>query len=128
MTATLSGKVSLGTYAGLKLVVRFFATGTQTEIFKSWNSTDASGNFTITGIPAGIYDVGIKADNSISILKTNQTFTEGTTTNIDFGALLRGDENGDDVGVLVDYSLWLTGNAKTGGCYGYSGNWIVTHP
>lgn len=125
-TATMQGSVwSNSSYAGIKIVVRFFTNGTQTEIYKSWNCTNSGGNFTITGITAGTYDVGIKSDSSISTLRTNQTFTAGNTTTIAFGALLRGDLDGNDAVVAPDYSI-LSGNFnKVGGCYGYAGNWTV---
>jgi len=125
MSATLAGNIGLTGLGAVNLVVRFFTPNTQTEVMKACSPTDASGNFTIYGVTPGTYDVGVKCDNSLSLLTEDQVFTEGNTTNINFGNLLRGDLNQNDACTSVDYSI-LAGNFnKAGACYGYPGNWLI---
>ena len=125
MSATLQGNVNLLGYGAVNLVVRFFTPNTQTEVMKACSPTDASGNFTIYGITPGTYDVGVKCDNSLSILSEDQVFTEDNTTTINFGSLLRGDLNQDDAVTSPDYSILSSNFNKVGPCYGYPGNWLV---
>jgi len=125
MSATLAGSVTLGGFGRKNLVVRFFTPNTDTEVMKACSPTAADGTFTIYGITPGTYDVGIKCDSSLSLLAEDQEFTEGETTETDFGTLLGGDENGDDAGTIVDYSLWNTGFNKVGDCQGYAGDWLI---
>jgi len=125
MSATLAGNVGLMDFGAVNLVVRFFTPNTQTEVMKACSPTDASGNFTIYGVTPGTYDVGVKCDNSLSLLTEDQVFIDGNTTNINFGNLLRGDLTGDDYVGGTDYSI-LSGNYnKVGPCYGYAGNWLI---
>ena len=125
MSATLAGSVTLGSFGAKNFVVRFFTPGTQTEVMKACSPSDINGNFTIYGITPGTYDVGIKCDSSLSLLAKDQVFTEGNTTNINFGTLLEGDLNGNDYVGSVDFSI-LSGNfQKLGDCYGYVGDWLM---
>ena len=124
MGATLNGSVTMK--GGRKnLVIRFFTSGTQTEVAKYARPLDATGAFIITGIIPGTYDVGVKCDSSLSLLAVGQVFTEGGTTNIAFGTLLGGDLNGDDIVDSGDYSILSANYNKWGGCYGYAGNWLM---
>jgi len=125
MAATLTGNVGLLGQGRVNLVVRFFTPDTDTELFKACAPTDADGDFTIYGIPVGTYDVGVKSDNSKSILAEDKVFTDGNTTDIDFGNLLRGDLNQDDAVTGIDFSI-LNGQYNTlGDCYGYAGDWLM---
>jgi len=125
MSATLTGNVGLTGFGRVNLVVRFFTPDSDTEICKACAPTDADGDFTIYGIPAGTYDVGVKCDNSKSILVEDEVFSDGDTTDIDFGNLLRGDLNQDDAVVAGDFSI-LNGQFNTiGDCYGYAGDWLI---
>jgi len=126
MSATLHGYISSNLPSGgTNIVVRFFTPNTQTEVMKACSPTDASGYFTIYGITPGTYDVGIKNDGSLSNLARNQTFTEGNTTDVNFGAIRMGDLNNDDYVTGADrdtmYLWWNVG----GDCYGYPGNWLM---
>jgi len=124
MGATLNGSVTMP--GGRKnLVIRFFTSGTQTEVAKYARPLDATGAFIITGITPGTYDVGIKCDSSLSLLAKDQVFTEGNTTNINFGTLLEGDLNGNDYVGSVDYSILSSNFHKLGDCYGYVGDWLM---
>jgi hypothetical protein len=125
MSATLAGNVGLQGAPPVNIVVRFFTPNTTTEVMKACSPTDASGNFTIYGITPGTYDVGVKSDLSLSNLAEDKVFTEGNTTNVNFGALRRGDVDGNDVVNADDrdwvYIYW----GQSGGCSGYPGNWLI---
>jgi len=125
MAATLSGNVDLTLLDPVNLVVRFFTPGTDTEVMKACSPTDASGNFTIYGITPGTYDVGVKSDNSLSLLAEGEEFTEGETTEISFGVLKRGDITNDDYVAELDNSLISLYWHQWGPCYGYAGNWLM---
>jgi len=99
------------------LVVRFFYTD-KTEV--SWSplnaTTDAYGNFTISDITPGVYDVGIKNFTALSELELNRTFTAGNTTNITFTKLREGDSSdGNDRIKLPDFNLILNAYGATPG-------------
>ena len=91
------------------LVVRFFDNATKAEM--SWSpknvTTDAYGNFTISGIDPGIYDIGIKNWTCLSEVVTGVTLTAGNTTVVDFGTTREGDANNDDYVTMADLSLLL---------------------
>ena len=124
MGATLNGSVTMK--GGRKnLVIRFFTSGTQTEVAKYARPLDATGAFIITGITPGTYDIGVKCDSSLSLLAKDKVFTEGGTTNIAFGTLLGGDLNGSDRVDGFDSAI-LSGNYnRSGACKGYPGNWLM---
>jgi len=125
MAATLAGNVNLGGLPRLNLVVRFFTPNTQTEVMRACSPTDASGNFTIYGITPGTYDVGVKAQNTLSLLSEDQVFTDGNTTNVSFGTILGGDLDENDYVDGTDYAILASNYNKWGGCFGYAGNWLI---
>ena len=127
MAATLSGSISIPSGGAINLVVRFFTPDTDTEIFKACAPTNGDGDFTVHGIPAGTYDVGVKSDKSISNLAEDEAFTDGNTTNVDFGVVYFGDLNNDDYATLSDRTLLYSamGNKPAGDCAGYAGNWLI---
>ncbi len=127
MSATLSGHVTPQGSGTGNAVIKLFVPVTHAEVAngKYIRAIDATGNFTITVIPPGTYDVGVKLGGYLSTLATSQVFTEGNTTTIDFGSQLGGDSSGDDRVTLVDYNMTLANNGKSGTCYGYPGNWLM---
>jgi len=126
MAAHLDGTITPEGAFGYNLVVRFFTPGTDTEIHKSAAPTDPStGDFDVYDAPVGTYDVGIKAQNSLSLLAASQVFTEGGTTVIDFGAIAGGDLNEDDYVSGGDSSIQAAHWLEWGGCYGYAGDWLL---
>jgi len=114
ITATLEGHVDLGGLAATNVTVRFFTPGTQNEnvAMKTHTTTDSSGNFTISGLTPGTYDVAVKGQTSLSKLVANVTLTTGNTTVVDFGALSEGDSSNDDYIDASDYATlsaaWLS--------------------
>jgi len=126
MAATLAGHITPEVAnKPYNLVVRFFTPDTDTEIHKAAAPTDASGDFTIYGIPPGTYDVGIKAQNTLSLLAEDQVFTDGDTTDIVFGAIRGGDLNEDDYVSAGDQAILSNHWLEWGGCYGYAGDWSL---
>ena len=117
--ASLDGHVNLQGFPATNITVRFFTPGTHNETMKKYGSTDASGNFTISGLTPGTYDVAVKGQSSLSNLVTGVNLTVPGRTN--FGVLLEGDASNDDYIDGSDYgplsSAWLS----YPGCPG--GNW-----
>ena len=124
MAATLQGNVNLGG-TPVNLVVRFFTPNTDTEVMKACAPTDANGDFTIYGITPGTYDVAVKADNSLANLMEDEVFTDGNTTEINFGQLRRGDVTGDDNSSILDISAVGAWVGTQGACWGYAGDWLL---
>jgi len=52
-------------------------------------------------------------------------FTDGLTTNINFGNLLRGDLNQDDCVTAADFSILSVQIGTCGACLGYAGDWLL---
>lgn len=103
--ATLEGSVELQGRPETEITVRLLQPGTDIEIKEVTTTTADYGLFTVMDIAPGIYDVCVKGYTSLSILKTNQVFTEGSPTTIDFGILIEGDINGDDWVTMADKVL-----------------------
>lgn len=127
MAATMDGTINIGAFQQVNLVVRFFQTedSTHVEKFKSCAYTDALGDFTVEGIPPGTYDVGVKSDCSVSEVVLGKVFTDGNTTDVDFGTLRRGDLDGDDYVGGGDYSIYSSNFNEVGGCWGWGGDWLL---
>ena len=125
--ATLQGTVGIYSSIPINVIVRFFTPGTTTETYKAAAPTNTSGVFTITGIPPGTYDVAIKSGGYLSLLVASQVFTEGATTNVNFGTFigLRGVIVDNDWIISLDQSAFSAGYSKKGACYGYPGNWLM---
>jgi len=105
MASSLAGNVALIGCGPTNLVVRFFTPGTQVEIMKAASVTNAAGNFTVLGVTAGIYDVGVKSQHSLSILSPNEVFVDGVPTNVNFGNLNRGDLDANDICNMLDSGI-----------------------
>ena len=70
-------------------------------------STNESGEFSVPGLPAGTYDVGVKGRRTLSRLATGVVLT-GESVPVDFGTLVEGDASSDDYVGGADYSLLYT--------------------
>ena len=111
--STLKGHVNLGGLPATNVTVRLFTPNTTSQQDKKYGITDSSGNFTISGISAGNYDVAVKGETSLSNLVINQTFSSDTS--VDFGVLREGDASNDDYVDVSDLSL------LSGAWYSYPG-------
>jgi hypothetical protein len=100
-------------------VVRFFDDEGGEMLWSPINATtDDTGLFTISGIPAAPYDIGIKNSTCVSELVTNVTINVGACTEVDFGEIREGDANNDDYITISDrtllYTAWGTGEGDPG--------------
>jgi hypothetical protein len=66
-------------------------------------TSDQSGNFTCTGLPAGNYVGCVKSPRTLQEC-VNVTLVDGANS-IDFGTLREGDANNDNCAVLIDFSI-----------------------
>jgi len=88
------------------LVVKGFEPGNLTnELWSKNATTNNTGIFTIEDVYPGIYDIGIKNWTCLSVLNTSVAFTVANVTVVDFGEVLEGDANNDDIIGSSDYSL-----------------------
>jgi hypothetical protein len=69
--------------------------------------TDNVGNFTISDVQPGVYDICVKSPRALSELETGVVMVCGTTS-VGFGILREGDANNDDAISLADYALLYT--------------------
>jgi hypothetical protein len=67
-------------------------------------TTDQSGNFTVTGLTAGTYNIRVKNSHTLANLKSAVTLVPGTNS-ISFGTLLEGDANDDNCVNITDFSV-----------------------
>jgi hypothetical protein len=97
--------------------VTLFEAGNLSHVLWTGNATtNNTGVFTISGLTAGTYDIGIKNWTCLSELNTSVTLTAGNTTVVDFGTTREGDANNDDyVNILDASSLVPCYGSSTGG-------------
>jgi hypothetical protein len=82
-----------------------FEPGNLSNVLWTGNATtNNTGVFTITGLTAGTYDIGIKNWTCLSELNTSVTLTVGNTTVVDFGTTREGDATNDDYINILDAS------------------------
>jgi parallel beta-helix repeat protein len=94
--------------------VTLFEPGNLSNVLWTGNATtNNTGVFTVSGLTAGSYDIGIKNWTCLSELNTNVTLSAGMTTVVDFGTTREGDANNDDYINILDASSLAP-------CYGSS--------
>jgi len=131
VNATLEGHVDLKRKAGASwvtgLVVRFFDHGTNLEAGFSpkYATTDDDGNFTVTGVGVGTWDVGVKNWTCLSRMSCGENFTAGGTTTINFvgGNLVESDTDNDDRIKLIDFNRILNNFGAQPGDGGWDPNY-----
>lgn len=127
-TGTLNGSVTLqGRPAAphvrweVPVKVELYASGNTTTPAFTYNvTTDQSGNFTVTDIPVGTYSIVVKNANTLRRVKSNYVISLGTNT-INFGILLAGDVNDNNLITLPDLSILLSTFNKALGNPAYDG-------
>lgn len=72
-------------------------------------TTDQSGNFTLSGLTPGTYDISVKNPHTLRNIKTGVTLAAGTTHPLGFGTLLEGDASDDNCVNIIDFSILKTG-------------------
>lgn len=69
-------------------------------------TTDQYGNFDISGIGAGFYNITVKGIHTLRLRKDNiEVLPPGTSTIVDFGTLQEGDANNDNKVNALDAAL-----------------------
>ncbi len=80
-------------------------------------TTDASGNFTITGMPSGTFYVRVKNTHTVSNCRANVVVPPIGI--VDLGTMLEGDANDDDRVSILDFSVLRSGYYQCAGDTGY---------
>ncbi len=87
------------------LTVELFTPGSTIPISTYSANIDAWGYFTITGASPGIYDIQVKGDHTLSYRLSDANVFASTL--LQFGMLLEGDADGDDVIWYEDLDILL---------------------
>ena len=88
--------------------VGFFEPGTSTMAHEYSGSTDPMGDYGVSGIEAGYYDVYVSIDGYLQKAIYNSPISPGTN-NLEFNNLQPGDVNGDNTIGPLDLSILISG-------------------
>jgi len=100
--------------------VWLFEPGNLSNVLWTGNATtNNTGVFTLSGLTAGSYDIGIKNWTCLSKMAYGKDFTAGNITAIDFGLLIESDTDNDDQIRLADFNRILNSIGAEPG----DGNW-----
>jgi len=119
-TATLNGTVTTQgrtlDNSGTLTVGLYDASGTQ--VGSNYTPTaDTAGNFSISGIAPGTYQVAVKGSNTLQVVDT-VTLAVGANS-ADFGQMLGGDASGDNFISTIDFSILAASFGQTAADSGY---------
>jgi len=103
---TLDGHVGLAGKPATNITVRLFTPDTTTEVDNVTDTTDSSGNFTVSLSVSGTKDIAVIGQTSLSNLVEDVDLS--VPGRVDFGALVEGDSNNDDKVTLTDLNNVLT--------------------
>jgi hypothetical protein len=124
-TTTITGTITLqgrpAAPSALLVVpvqVDLYITGNATPIATFTTITNTNGQFTVTGVPVGTYNVKVKSPQTLARVKMTQALIAGGNT-INFGMLLGGDANNDNSVDLLDFGALLLSYNKSPGNPGY---------
>jgi hypothetical protein len=98
--------------------VELYTTGNPTPIETYTTTTDNNGQFIITGVPTGTFNIRVKNSHTLARVLTDQVLVLPNNT-INFGTLLEGDANDDNSVDLLDFSILLATYNKFLGNAGY---------
>jgi glucose/arabinose dehydrogenase len=123
----LNGSVTLqGHPAGqwnIPLQVDLYANGNNTTPAFTYNvTTDATGNFTINTIPPGTYKIAVKNSHMLRKVMAGQVIVADETLAVNFGTLIGGDVNSNNIINLADLGALLFSYNKIAGNPGYVTN------
>jgi hypothetical protein len=103
------------------LTVTVYAQGTSTVVGTYAVTTNATGAFSfVFGQALGTYDIGVKGSRTLSRLEEDVVINSAAT-NVNFGTLLEGDCNNDDVVDINDFGILADAFASVPA----SANWDV---
>ncbi len=128
-TASLSGSVTLqrpGAPAPndqwvVPLTVDLYEVGAATPAFQFTPTTDDSGNFSLSGVEPGTYEVAVKNSHTLQVVQ-ELTLLPGDNGPFDFGTLAEGDANDNNQIRLNDFAILSLSLNKTPGQSGYNAN------
>lgn len=100
------------------VTVEIYVSGRSAPLMSYTTTTDVNGQFTVSNIPIGNFNVGVKNIHTLRRVKLNQNLIAGGN-NIDFGTLMEGDANNDNTVDLLDFSVLLATYNKIVGDPGY---------
>jgi len=103
------------------LTVTLLDTVTTNEVEYSV-TTDEEGNFVVSGVPLGTYDIRVKCSHTLANRKDDVVISDITTGPIDFGTLLEGDATDDNVVDIDDVTMLAPSFGKFSGEPGFIGN------
>ena len=124
---TLKGQVDLSTALGAapadtweqSFEVKGFAPGTLNANWTANATTNNYGVFTVTGLDAGTYDIGIKNCTCLSELEEDVVLVEGVLKEVTFDLIRQGDCDDNDMATAGDrgllYDGWNSANIYQGG-------------
>ena len=126
--ATLNGSVTLqgrpnppNTQWQVPLQIDFYLPD-NTTLVTSYNVTSNNyGSFMITSLPPGTYTISIKNSHTLKRVKQNQTLVEGNNV-INFGTLLEGDVDNNNIISLADLGALMSSYNKTAANPGFIAN------
>jgi CSLREA domain-containing protein len=98
------------------LNVSFFSGTTPTPVLVATPLADPSGNFTVSNVPPGTYNVRVKHAESLSRQASGITFPSGIPVGHNFGLLPTGDSDNNDQIDIVDFSLLRSVFGSTQNC------------
>jgi hypothetical protein len=102
--------------------VDIYANGnTSTPAYTFNVTTDQSGNFSISNIPVGTYTIAVKNAHTLKRVLADQVLVVGNNA-LNFGTLLEGDVNGNNVINALDLSTLVLSYLKIVGDAGYNSN------
>jgi len=81
--------------------------GDPAPLFSFTPSTDSSGDFSVTGLPAGSYDLKVKNAHTLRNRYSEISLVPGPQS-VHLGTLFEGDGNGDNIVNILDFSLLRT--------------------
>ena len=118
----LNGSINIAATCSSKIVtVKVYEPGTSNLLYDLTAPLDGSGNFSVSGIIPGDYDIFVKTGGFLQKGLLNQTIAAGTTA-LAFGALSAGDINGDNVVDGVDLSALIAAYNSLSGNPAYNPN------
>jgi subtilisin family serine protease len=101
-------------WAGYDVQIMLYPSGVATATQTYAAQLDASGQFTVAGMSTGEYDVIVKGPHSLSNRKVAIVLPREDLP-VEFGPLLEGDANGDDVVAGDDFSILAAAYATAPG-------------
>ncbi|MEM7800860.1 MAG: dockerin type I domain-containing protein [Chloroflexota bacterium] len=85
------------------VTVSLHAVGVVTPTYTFTPTTDQNGQFSVTNIQPGLYEIAVKTDFGLQLVQ-QETLNDGTNS-VDFGTIAGGDANGDNEVTLIDFSI-----------------------